>query len=378
MLPEATSIWSWWWSTSNKTDETLRNVLTTLIPLFFTCWFIFYVKKQDRKQPPSPPGPRGLPLVGYLPFLGSNLHHSFKKLANLYGPIFKLRLGTKDCIVITSPSLVKEVVRDQDVVFANRVSIIAANSLLFGTLDIAFSNYGVEWRKMRKIFATEMMSNSRLDASYHLRKKQVKKMIDDTYKKAGQIIDVGELAFSTIGSSVMRMIWGDTLIGGESSVIDSEFRAVVNKQLELLGTPNISDFFPLLARFDLQGIEHRMKIISRRNEEILDKAINRHSIAKNVQCRDFLGYLLQLTKSEDRTRSLTLPQVKAMLMDAMTERTSMLVLASLLHAFQWKLPNETVDVDLLERFGIVMKKSKPLFAVPSPRLSNLELYSYAD
>ncbi|KMT16995.1 hypothetical protein BVRB_2g042000 [Beta vulgaris subsp. vulgaris] len=375
MLPEATSIWSWWWSTSNKADEISRNVLTTIIPIFIMLWFIFFVKKQDRKKPPLPPGPRGLPLVGYLPFLGSNLHHSFKELASLYGPIFKLRLGAKDCIVITSPSLVKEVVRDQDVVFANRVSIVAANTLLFGSMDIAFSNYGVEWRKMRKIFATEMMSTSSLDASYHLRKKHVKKMINDTYKKAGQIINVGDLTFLTLIATVMSMVWGDTLIRGESSVIDSEYRAVVDEQLELLGVPNISDFFPLLARFDLQGVERRMKIISRRNEEILDKAINHHNIGENVQCRDFLGSLLQLTKSEDPTRSLTLAQVKAMLTDAVIERTSMLVLASLLHAFQWKLPNETVDVDLLERFGIVMKKSKPLFAVPSPRLSNLELYS---
>lgn len=529
MLPEATSVWSWWWNTSNKADETSRNILSTLVPLFVIFWFICFVKKQNKEKPPLPPGPRGLPLVGYLPFLGSNLHHSFKELASLYGPIFKLRLGTKDCIVITSPSLVKEVVRDQDVVFANRGHIIAAESLLFGTLDIGFSNYGSEWRKMRKIFASEMLSNSSLDASYYLRKQQIKKMISETYKKTGQLIDIGELVFFNLVCSMMSMIWGDTLIGDESSVINSEFRAIVNELMELLGAPNVSDFFPLLARFDLQGIERRMKIISRRNEEIFDKAISRHNMGENIQCRDFLGYLLKLTKSEDPTRSLTLPQVKAMLMDAVTggtdttgamlewamaeilqhpeilakvqaelteivglnntveeahlpnlkylnavvketlrlhpplpllvphcpsepstiggysipkdarvflnvysihrdpqlwedpllfqperflsesaaakkmdylgnqflylpfgsgrricpgiplaERTSMLVLASLLHAFDWKLPNGIVKVDFSEKFGIVVKKSKSLLAIPSPRLSSLELYSYTD
>ncbi|XP_021768400.1 flavonoid 3'-monooxygenase-like [Chenopodium quinoa] len=526
MLPEATSVWSWWRSTSNKADETSRNILTIFVPLFIVFWFIFAVRKQNKEKPPLPPGPRGLPLVGYLPFLDSNLHHCFKKMASLYGPIFRFRLGSEECIVVSSPSLVKEVVRDHDVVFANRAPLIAAKSLLFGSLDIAFSDYGVEWRKMRKIFATEMLSNARLDASYYLRKQHVKKMMNETYEKAGQLVNIGDLAFLTLVGSVMNMVWGDTLKGDEGSVMDSEFRAVVDEQLKLLGAPNISDFFPLLARFDLQGIQRRMRIISKRNEEIYDKAINHHNAGESIQRKDFLGHLMQLTKCEDHARSLTLPQVKAMLIDVvvggtdttvamvewvmaeilqhpevlrkvqeelteivglnktveevhlpelkylnavakeslrlhppipllvphcpsepstiggysipkgarvflnlytiqrdphnwedpllfkperflsgsaaektdylgnhfqylpfgsgrrmcpgipLAERTTMLVLASMLHGFQWKLPNGTVEVDLSEKFGIVVKKSKPLFAVPSPRLSNLDLYSY--
>ncbi|KAL2922499.1 Flavonoid 3'-monooxygenase [Bienertia sinuspersici] len=62
----------------------------------------------------------------------------------------------------------------------------------------------------------------------------------------------------------------------------------------------------------------------------------------------------------------------------LAERMSVLVLASLLHAFQWKLPSDTLEVDFVEKFGIIVKKSKPLIASPCPRLSNLELYSYQD
>jgi len=62
----------------------------------------------------------------------------------------------------------------------------------------------------------------------------------------------------------------------------------------------------------------------------------------------------------------------------LAERTVMHVLASLLHAFVWSLPNGVEDVDLSEKFGIVVKKKKPLLAVPSPRLSSLKLYSNSD
>lgn len=57
----------------------------------------------------------------------------------------------------------------------------------------------------------------------------------------------------------------------------------------------------------------------------------------------------------------------------LAEKMLMFILASLLHSFDWKLP-EGENVDLSDGFGLVVKKSKRLFAIPTPRLSNLELY----
>lgn len=52
----------------------------------------------------------------------------------------------------------------------------------------------------------------------------------------------------------------------------------------------------------------------------------------------------------------------------MAERTVMYFLASLLHSFNWELPaGENLDVS--EKFGIVLKKKVPLVVVPTPRLS---------
>uniref|UniRef100_A0A803MCU1 Cytochrome P450 n=1 Tax=Chenopodium quinoa TaxID=63459 RepID=A0A803MCU1_CHEQI len=475
MSKAETNLWPFWLNSSNRTNENWLNIFTIIVPLFFVSWFIFSIKRQSKKKLPQPPGPRGLPLVGYLPFLDSNLHHSFINLASIYGPIFKVQLGMKDCSVVTSPSLIKEVLRDKDVIFANRGDpIVVARSIYFGSMDIGFSDYGREWRKMRKIFVGEMMSNARLDASFDLRKQHVKKMMYEIYRKAGQQVDIGELTFVTI------------------------------------------------------GIERRVKMISSRCEAMFDSAINHHNMGDTNKQKDFLGHLLQLTKIEDPATSLTLPQVKAMLMDtliggsdttvamvewtmaevlqhaqvmrkvqeelaeivgldstveevhlpklkylnavakeslrlhppvpllvphcasepstiggysipkgvrvflhvysiqrdphiwedpllfkperflsgsatekldylgnqfqylpfgsgrrmcpgvSLAERTAMLVLASLLHAFQWKLPYGSVNIDTSERFGLVVKKAKPLLAIPSLRLSSLELYSCKD
>lgn len=59
---------------------------------------------------------------------------------------------------------------------------------------------------------------------------------------------------------------------------------------------------------------------------------------------------------------------------AMGERMVMFSLATLLHSFDWKLPDGE-KVDLTEKFGIVLKKKAPLVAIPSPRLTDTGLYT---
>ncbi|XP_048440141.1 flavonoid 3',5'-hydroxylase 1-like [Pyrus x bretschneideri] len=58
---------------------------------------------------------------------------------------------------------------------------------------------------------------------------------------------------------------------------------------------------------------------------------------------------------------------------AMVESMVMHSLDTLLHSFDWKLP-EGEKLDLSEKFGIVLKKKLPLVAILTPRLSNVALY----
>ena len=58
----------------------------------------------------------------------------------------------------------------------------------------------------------------------------------------------------------------------------------------------------------------------------------------------------------------------------LAERTFMYTIASLIHLFEWKLPQGT-ELEFSDRFGIVTKKLNPTVAVPTPRLSKFELYT---
>lgn len=57
----------------------------------------------------------------------------------------------------------------------------------------------------------------------------------------------------------------------------------------------------------------------------------------------------------------------------MAERMVCYLLATMVHSFDWKLP-EGKEVDLSDQFGIITKLAVPLVAIPTPRLSKDELY----
>ncbi|KAK4838640.1 hypothetical protein QYF36_015292 [Acer negundo] len=312
---------SWWCDglTQNSTTSVIPTlVAATLLAISLYAWLI---KKPFTSTSvlPLPPGPPGLPLIGNLPnFLEPNLHHYFAKLSEIYGPIMKLQLGRKLCVVISSASLAKQVLKDHDAIFANRDPTVAAIAGTYGGIDILWSpSHDPEWRKLRKIFIQEMISKPSLDACCALRQQEVRKMVKDVYSKVGSSINIGEQMFITILNVIMSMSWGSSLNGEDRSRVGIQFRQVVDQYVELWGAPNISDFFPVLARFDLQGVESKMKKLSSWFDRIVEPLID--SRTKDHQAggenKDFLEILLELKQQGDDKTSLSMNQVKALLLN---------------------------------------------------------------
>ena len=56
-----------------------------------------------------PPGPRGLPVVGYLPWLDpAHPYRTLTALAERWGPVFTVRMGSLDCVVLADNNIIKE------------------------------------------------------------------------------------------------------------------------------------------------------------------------------------------------------------------------------------------------------------------------------
>ncbi|PWA59716.1 cytochrome P450 [Artemisia annua] len=303
-------------------------LLTCSIITFAILWCKFSSKAR------LPPGPRGLPLLGYLPFLDPNLHHGYTKLAQRYGPIFMLKLGSKTHIVVSSSDLAKVVLREQDEIFANRDPPIAGTVISYGGQSIVWSDSNSLWRNMRKVISYEVLSNKNLQASSTFRQGGVTKAIKHVYETMGTEVDIGGIAFLTSLNVITSIVWGKSLVEDvKSTNLGVEFREAITKIVELLGAVNVSDLFPVLSRFDLQGVEREMK----RQRKIVDAIFERiikeriankpEEVVVKIGRKDFLQILLELKEQKAYT-SLNITQIKALLMDIFfgtTDPTSTMV-----------------------------------------------------
>jgi cytochrome P450 len=232
----------------------------------------------------------------------------------------KLQLGSKLGIIVSSPNLAREVLKDHDITFANRDVPDVARIAAYGGSDIAWSPYGPEWRMLRKVCVLKMLSNSTLDSVYELRRREVRNIIAYIYSKPGSPINVGEQTFLTILNVVTSMLWGGTVQGEERGSLGAEFRRVVADMTELVGAPNISDFFPALARFDLQGLVKKMSGLAPKFDQIFDRMIEKQlSIdalgdRAGASSKDFLQFLLKVKDEGDVKTPLTMTHIKALLM----------------------------------------------------------------
>ncbi|KAG6606160.1 Geraniol 8-hydroxylase, partial [Cucurbita argyrosperma subsp. sororia] len=290
-------------------------------PFIFTLLAGFLVLlsfRSRRRRLQLPPGPPGVPLLGNLPFLDPELHTYFTELARKYGPIVKLQLGSKIGIIINSPSVAREVLKDHDITFANHDVPRAARAATYGGYDIVWSPYGPEWRMLRKVCTMKMLSNASLDSVYELRRREVRNTVAHLYRRAGSAVNIGEQGFLTVFNIVTSMLWGGSVDGDERDGIAAEFRELISDITLLLGKPNVSDFFPSLARFDLQGIEKQMLNLAPKLDNIFEKMINqrlRMADADEKQNKnDFLQFLLQIKDEGDSKTPLTMVQIKGVLM----------------------------------------------------------------
>lgn len=65
-----------------------------------------------------PPGPIGLPFLGYLPFMSHEIHVTLTRLSERYGPIYQIHLGGIRVVVLNDASLVRQAFRQP--VFSGR------------------------------------------------------------------------------------------------------------------------------------------------------------------------------------------------------------------------------------------------------------------
>ncbi|KAF7019456.1 unnamed protein product [Triticum aestivum] len=248
-----------------------------------------------------PPGPRPLPLIGSLHLLGDKPHRSLAHLAKIHGPLMSVRLGAVTTVVVSSPAMAREFLQRHDSVLATRSVPDATGKHAAG---VAWLPPGPRWRALRKIMATELFAPHRLDALHHLRSDKVRVLTDHVARLAreGMAVNVGRVAFTTSLNLISRTIFSIDLTSLDDHGRSEDFQQVITAMMEGLGTPNVSDFFPVLAPADLQGMRRRLARIFARLHAVFDAEVDQRLRGRDAgqpRKNDYLDVLLDVAARDD-------------------------------------------------------------------------------
>ncbi|CAN8012947.1 unnamed protein product, partial [Ixodes pacificus] len=94
--------------TGEQDTAAIFTTLVSVVILVAVAVWVRKTRKQKQAAAMSPPGPWGLPLLGYLPFLGKKHHIFFRDLSCKYGPVISVRLGAVNVVVLNSYQSIRE------------------------------------------------------------------------------------------------------------------------------------------------------------------------------------------------------------------------------------------------------------------------------
>ncbi|RZC73184.1 hypothetical protein C5167_048665 [Papaver somniferum] len=160
--------------------------------------------------------------------------------------------------------MASEIMKNQDLVFADRPSTTTANALLYGCTDIAFAPYGEYWRQVRKICILELLSVERVRSFKDLRKEEVDAVIQK------------------ISSSCLSRAEGQAY----ENAHENKFGQLSRELSGLLGAFSFGDYFPTLGWMDVvSGLSSKLKKVSQELDAFFDQVIDdhllRHSKSQN-------------------------------------------------------------------------------------------------
>lgn len=255
-----------------------------------------------------PPGPYPLPIIGSIFKLGDKPHLSLAALSKTYGPLMSLKLGSTTTVVVSSYKVAQELFLKHDASISSRSVPHAATAHNRQNISMIWLPVGDQWRRLRRISKENLFSARQLDASQRLRMKKVKDLLDYVHgcSESGKAINIGQTATTTTLNFLSNFIFSID-IAQYDSLSSQDFVDLVWGLMEVGGTPNLADFFPVLRPFDPQRLLKRANFYIDKLMAIFEQHMNKRIEARTtglVHHGDLTDLLLDISQTENSSISI--------------------------------------------------------------------------
>ncbi|KOM56777.1 hypothetical protein LR48_Vigan10g266900 [Vigna angularis] len=288
----------------------LNSTTVGLLSLLLFCLFLYNpFKFRQSKEAPTVAG--AWPILGHLPLLSRSKtpHRTLGALADKYGPIFTIQLGSKKTLVINNWEIAKECFTTNDTVVSSRPKLVATELMGYNNAVFGFAPYGPYWRELRKITTLEILSSRRVQQQQHVRVSELQSSIKQLYNlwcsqkgESGYALVELKQWFSHLAyNMVLRMVVGKRYFGSENLDDEKAQRCVkaVEEFMRLLGVFAVGDAIPWLRWLDFGGHEKEMKEIAKELDSILGEELEEHRQKKGLgekvdKFQDFMDVMISL------------------------------------------------------------------------------------
>ena len=231
------------------------------------------------------PGPTRLPLVGNLLLFRceKQLHVACNKLCKIFGPLFRLQLGSVNAVVVTDATLIREVQRKQ--VFSGRASAMGFTRLISnGGNSLAFTDASPSWKFHHKFVHANLFQRSDLQRGERHILTEADILCNDflQHARSGQPIDCTWNFTVAVTNVVFAMLFGKRLASDDPRL--AEWRTASELLLRSISSGGLLHCMPWLRK--LPGFRNQWKLVvnCQENNWNLMGQFLREAISLNIGC----------------------------------------------------------------------------------------------
>ncbi|XP_054711043.1 uncharacterized protein LOC129220640 [Uloborus diversus] len=251
-----------------------------------------------------PPGPIGLPVVGYIPFLTRNVHLKFQELAMKYGEVFSVRLGSELVVVLNGTKSIREAFAKSE--FLGRPPISAFSIFGNPNNESPFFIGGVHvWQEQRKfvVHAMKDLGLGKTKIEGHIQD-EISHFLEVLKSHNGEPIDVMEPLTPSMSNNISSLVFGTRYDykDPERLLLDHSLDEVSR----IAGQTAVHIFFPWIkyVPFIVKFFEFE-KALAAANcmENVYRKQIQKHKETLDPKNpRDFVdSYLIEMEERQKKT-----------------------------------------------------------------------------
>ncbi|KAK8674308.1 hypothetical protein V6N13_112601 [Hibiscus sabdariffa] len=311
----------------------------SILLVFIAVALCYLFKPQWRgkaNRPSLPPGPKPWPIVGNLPELikskkktsVSHWIHSFMKEMNT--EISCIRLGNVHVILVTCPEISREFFKKQDAVFASRPLTMATDVISKGHLSTVFAPVGDQWKKMKRVMVSEMLSKARHQWLYEKRVEEADNLVHYVHNQCknsdeGGLVNLRVAARHYCGNVMRKLVFNQRYFGegkadGGPGFEEEEYIEAIFTSLAYVYSFSVSDYLPFLRGLDLERHEtivgEATRVLNKYHDPIIEDRILKWRDGKIDKPQDLLDVLISLT-DDNGISLLSENEIKAQICEIM-------------------------------------------------------------